>query len=188
MRGEWRWRPTLSSAGFMPHAQPGSGPGPPDDAPPAEAFALTLPMESGSRDVEAHSAVRRSSDVCDFGLRGCQTRGLLSHTLRRTERHDQFPAERPQGLVNAVGGGVMSGIEHATHDFLVDAEASSKGNAGQTAVPEREGERGFCSHVGWNGYVLLARSSATGLRDGFVIVDAAGDRFLEGITCFQQGR
>lgn len=81
--------------------------------------------------------------------------------------------------MKAIGGSVMPRVQHAANDFLVNAQAASNVEARKTAFPKRKRKRSLCSHIGRNRNEMFAGAPTAGRWNGFAVVDAAGDRFLQ---------
>ena len=85
-------------------------------------------------------------------------------------------AERP---VDAVDRTPVTRIEHFAHRRLVDPETFRQTGSGQTAVPQREGERRLGRGLGGHRHQMLAGAARAGLGDRIAVVNAAGDRLFE---------
>ena len=107
--------------------------------------------------------------------------GAVARTSRLGGRglYHQFVPECPQRIVDAADGRSVTRVEHTSHYLLIDAEPASECQAGQSTVPKREGKRGLRSRSGWDSDVVLSGTAGARQRYGFVVVNAAGDRFVQ---------
>ena len=73
----------------------------------------------------------------------------------------------------------MTRVKHSSHYLLIDAQPASECQAGNPAVPKREGKCGLRSRSGWDSDVVLPGTAGARQRYGFVVVKAPGDRFIQ---------